>query len=76
MEDRKGLRTLCDQKQISRADVVTRDMADFDVCRIPTTARFDKDSASGASIPKISAPLVYDGLLRLEHRKVDSVANP
>jgi hypothetical protein len=70
VENLKGLRMLCDQKQISRAYVVTRDMADFEVCTIPTKARSGDDTAAGTSILKIPAPMACYWLSQLEHRKV------
>ncbi len=63
VENLKGLRMLCDKKRISRAYVVTRDMADFEVCTIPTKAH----SATGTSVLKIPAPLACYWLSQLEH---------
>ncbi|MFQ5463671.1 MAG: hypothetical protein ACE5E5_13725, partial [Phycisphaerae bacterium] len=65
MDDLKGLRMLCDQKDIPRAYVVTRDMGDFEVCTIATKT----PSADGASILKIPAPLACYWLSQLEHSK-------
>ena len=69
VEDLKGLRMLCDQKQISRAYVVTRDMADFEVCKISVKAQSADAAASGTSVLKIPAPLACYWLSQLEHGK-------
>ena len=70
VEDLKGLRMLCDQKRISRAYVVTRDMADFEVCTVPTTGQSGDDTGGNTNVLKIPASLACYWLSRLEHRKV------
>ncbi|MHC4697494.1 MAG: cold shock domain-containing protein [Planctomycetota bacterium] len=74
--DLKGLHMLCDQKRISRAYVVARDMADFEVHTLPTTAQSGDDTARGTSFPKIPAPLACYGLSQPEHRKVACEGKP
>ncbi|MCH7872852.1 MAG: ATP-binding protein, partial [Planctomycetes bacterium] len=69
----KGLRMLCDQKKISRAYVITRDMADFEVCKISTKAHSADNAAGGTSILKIPAPLACYWLSQLEHSKAAGV---
>ena len=69
VESLKGLRMLCDQKQISRAYVITREMADFEVCTISTKAKSADGAAGCTSILKIPAPLACYWLSQLEHTK-------
>ena len=70
MEDLKGLRALCGAKRISRAYVVTRDMADFEVLAMPGGAKSGDGAEGGTDILKIPAPLACYWLSQLELRKV------
>jgi len=69
LDDLKGLRMLCNQKRISRAYVVTRDMADFEVLTMPSGTK-PEDDGGGTNILKIPAPLACYWLSQLEHRDV------
>lgn len=64
--DLKGLRQLCEEKNVARAYVITGDMADFDV--LPLAAEQHKpDSAIRPAVLKIPAPLACYWLSQSEH---------
>ena len=66
--DLKGLRMLCEQRHVTRAYVVTRDMADFDVLPIGKEHGPRRESEDEPAILKIPAPLACYWLSQSEVR--------
>ncbi len=65
-EDLRGLKQLCEEKDVTRAYVITGDMADFDV--LPLAGQRSKsDSDSQPAVLKIPAPLACYWLSQSEH---------
>ena len=70
LEDLKGLRQLCEEKDVARAYVVTGDMADFEV--LPLAGQHSKsDSSSHPAVLKIPAPLACYWLSQSEHGEAE-----
>ncbi len=68
LRDLKGLRLLCGQKKISRAYVITRDMADFAVVSVNCSKGTKDEGESPLAILKIPAPLACYWLGQFEPR--------
>ncbi len=65
-DDLKGLRQLCQEKEVARGYVITGDMADFEV--LPLVCSHGKsDSGFQSAILKIPAPLACYWLSQSEH---------
>ena len=66
MADIKGLRMLCRERHVSRAYVITRDMADFEVLSVEGKQRSEPAMEGETSILKIPAPLACYWLSQAE----------
>jgi uncharacterized protein len=74
-DDLKGLRQLCEEKNVARGYVITGDMADFDVLPLVGAHR-KSDGDSQSAILKIPAPLACYWLSQSEHDEAEKQNRP
>ncbi len=67
LRDLKGMRLLCEQRNISRAYVITRDIEDFSILSMSDNVKTKKSVAEQPVILKIPAPLACYWLSQSEH---------
>jgi hypothetical protein len=67
-EDLKGLRLFCGERRVSRAYLITRDLADFEVVQLSSDDSDARKSGTETTLLRIPAPLACYWLSRAESR--------